>query len=108
MKIYCGVPGSEKLPPAYRRAVNIRHELGRAVGLYGIGDRLPAVLRTLAEGKAAYSAIGRKIPRPTQINRTDWERILKDLVQRFNVKPFCDPISDTYNDSPEQLTLTAA
>ena len=108
MKIYCGVPGSEKLPPAYRRAVNIRHELSRAVGLYGIGDRLPAVLRTLAEGKAAYSAIGLNVTRPTQINREDWDRILKDLVQRFNVKPFGDPNAESCSGEQNNKSQTAA
>ncbi len=88
MKINCGVPGSDRLPPAYRRAANLRTDLGRAVGLYAIGDRSDVVLRTLAQGKAAYDQIGARIPVPLGIKPVEWAGILDALKKRYVLKPF--------------------
>lgn len=90
MNIQCGVPGSDRLPPAYRRAANIRRDLGRAVGLFGIGDRSDVVLKTLALGKVDYDAIGASVPRPLNVRPDEWRSILEALVARFGFRPFHD------------------
>ena len=88
MNIRCGVPGADRLPPAYRRAANLRADLGRAVGLFALGDRSEVVLRTLAAGKAAYDAIGENVPRPVNLDRTTWRGILKTLADHYGERPY--------------------
>lgn len=109
MKISSNVPGSENLPPAYRRAVNIECDLGKAVGLFGFGDRSQIVLRTLAAGKSAYDAIGVKVPRPTNVNAITWDRILTGLAHYYGEKPYLGgPVSDAYSGTPEKVTTAVA
>lgn len=88
MTVPIGVPEHDKLPPAYRRATNMRRDLGRAVGLFGLGDRCELVLRTLAAGKAAYDAVGAKVPRPSNIAERTWARILKELKHKYGERPY--------------------
>ncbi len=76
--------------PAYRRAVNMRCDLVRAVGLYAIGDRSTIVLQTLAQGKLAYDALGKNLPRPTNVDQQQWTVILTKLVNRFGYRPYED------------------
>lgn len=90
MEIKCGVPGADRLPPAYRRAINLRADLGRAVGLYSIGDRSDIVLKTLALGRLAYHAIGAKVPVPGNVKPDQWQTILDALVERYGLRPFDD------------------
>ena len=90
MKIHCGVPGSDRLPAAYCRAVNIRRDLGRAVGLYAIGDRSEIVLRTLAAGRVVYAAIGASVPVPIGVDPEIWRTVLDTLVRRYGVRPYED------------------
>jgi len=90
MNIQCGVPGSDRLPPAYRRAANLRRDLGRAIGLYGLGDRSELVLKTLALGKVSYDEIGADVPRPLNVRSEEWRSILDSLVTRFGFHPYGD------------------
>ena len=90
MNIRSGVPGSDRLPPAYRQAANLRRDLGRAVGLFGLGDRSGIVLRTLAAGKAAYDAVGAKVPRPVNMDGRTWARILNELKHEYGERPYED------------------
>ena len=109
MKISSNVHSLENLPPAYRRAVNIEHDLGSAIGLFSLGIKSHDVLRTLAAGKAAYDSIGKTVPRPTNINAITWDRILTGLAHYYGERPYIGgPVSDAYSGSPEQMTLTAA
>lgn len=91
MSFRIGVSPNDKLPPAYQRAANLRHELGRAVGLFGIGDRSGIVLRTLAAGKSAYDSIGDAVPRPVNMDRQTWARILNELKHEYGHRPYESP-----------------
>lgn len=84
---------STKLPPAYHRAATIRRDLGRAVGLYGLGDRSEIVLRTLARGRAAYDAIGEAVPVPIGIDAKSWKAILDALVRQYRLRPYDEACS---------------
>lgn len=109
MIIHCGVPGSDKLPPAHRLAANLRRDLSRAVGLYGLGDRSKVVLRTLAAGKAAYDAIGLSVPRPVNMARRVWDQILTELAKKYNERPyFGGPISSAYEQTTNESTSAVA
>lgn len=88
MDVEFGVPRADALPPAYRKAANIRRDLGRAVGLYGLGDRSEIVLRTLAAGKAAYDAVGAKVPRPVSVDWETWNQTLDALKRLFGERPY--------------------
>lgn len=90
MKIQCGVPAADRLPPAYRRAANIRTDLGRAIGLYGVGDRSEVVLKTLANAYVVYRAIGARVPVPVGVDAALWPRLLAGLVQRYGLRAFED------------------
>lgn len=90
MKTSCGVPGSDRLSPAYRRAANIRQDLGRAVGLFGLGDRTEIVLRTLAAGKVAYDAVGATVPCPVNMDERTWACILNELKHEYGEQPYED------------------
>ena len=96
MNMRIGVSPNDKLPPAYRRAANLRRDLGRAVGLFGLGDRSPVVMRTLAAGKAAYDAIGERVPRPMHVDWHTWNQILNELKHQYGEQPYadCDDGSD--------------
>ncbi len=90
MIMRCDVSQIDQLPPAYLRATNLRADLGRAVGLYGLGDRSEVVLRTLAHAKAAYDAIGAQVPTPAGVSPSDWRRILTRLAHRYGERPYVD------------------
>lgn len=90
MNIRIGVHPNEKLPPAYRRAANLRHDLGKAVGLFGLGDRSDIVLHTLATGKAAYDAIGERVPRPMHLDWQTWNQVLNELKHEYGERPYTD------------------
>ena len=90
MIIRCGVPGADRLPPAYRRAANIRNDLGRAVGLYAIGDRSELILKTLAHAKVVYDAIGYRVPIPRGVNPERWPVLLDALVDSYGYVAFDD------------------
>lgn len=90
MNIRISVHRNEKLPPAYRRAANLRRDLGKAVGLFGLGDRSTVVLRTLAAGKAAYDSLGAQVPRPISVDWKTWNQILNELKREYGERPYTD------------------
>ena len=96
MNVRICIPKNGKLPPAYRRAAGLRTDLGRAVGLYGLGDRSAIVLRILAAGKAAYDAVGATVPRPVNMDGRTWVRILNELKHQYGERSYqdCDESTD--------------
>ena len=93
MTTQCDVPTTDHLPPAHRRAADLRADLGMAVGLYACGDRSEIVLRTLARGKVAYDAVGARFPAPVGVSPGDWRRILARLVRRYDERPYTETVS---------------
>ena len=96
MNIRIGIQPPDTLPPAYRRAANLRRHLGKAVGLFGLGDRSTVVLRTLAAGKAAYDSLGALVPRPISVDWKTWNQILNELKHQYGEQPYrdCDDRAD--------------
>lgn len=93
MTTRCDVSTIDHLQTAYRRAANLRTDLGRAVGLYAIGDRSEIVFRTLARGKVAYDAVGARIPTPVGVSPSDWRRLLTRLACRYDERPHAENAS---------------
>ena len=66
-----------------RLAFNYLGDVSRAIGAYSRGDRSLVTLRTIAQGKEAFDAVGWNVPRPMNVSAKDWPDVLDGIAAEF-------------------------
>lgn len=68
-----------------RRAFNFLGDVSRAIGAYSCGDRSTTTMRTIAQGKQAFDAVGWNVSRPQSVSKVDWPAVLDRIASEFSV-----------------------